>query len=183
MAFLMILSNTMLVSLSKLGCIPSTHGTLFLFNSFNFFSTILCDTSKSNKRSLVSPVNICYHNVQCNAKLHEMENKIATSDGCSRQLRETVPSFTFAMHWHELRSRSIGKCCVRTFIFVFMSTMQGKIVGKMCRNVLYHSGIHCTCSYFTVCSPICAICAIFYFFYSFAVKAAPRPPPPPLSVI
>ena len=25
--------------------------------------------------------------------------------------------------------------------FVFMSTMQDKIVGKMCGNVLYHSGI------------------------------------------
>ena len=28
-----------------------------------------------------------------------------------------------------------------TFIFVFMSTMQDKIVGKMFGNVLYHSGI------------------------------------------
>ena len=113
-----------------------------------------------------------YHNVRCNAKLHEMENKMATSDGCSRQLREMVPSFTFAMHWHKLRSRSIGKCFVRTFIFVFMSTMQGKIVGQMYRNVLYYSGI--------VILPFAVPCVQiragfdFRFFNSFAVKAAPR---------
>ena len=53
----------------------------------------------------------------------------------------TVSSFYFAMHWHKLRSRSIGRCCFRKFIFVFMSTMQDKIVGKMCGNFLYHSGI------------------------------------------
>ena len=79
------------------------------------------------------------------------------------------------MHWHELRSRSIGKCCVRTFIFVFMSTMQDKIVGKMFGNVLYHSGI----VILTVFSPIRANSCWFwlfllFFFYSFVVKATPR---------
>ena len=102
------------------------------------------------------------------------KNKMATSDGCSGSSVRRVPSFTFAMHWHELRSRSIGKCCVRTFIFVFMSTMQGKIVGKMCGNVLYHSGI--VILLFPV--PYVQIRVGFdfhFFFLNFsAVKAAPR---------
>ena len=83
---------------------------------------------------------------------------MATSAGCAVAFAAvTVPSFTFVMHWHELRSRSIGRCCFWKFIFVFMSTMQDKIVGKMCGNVLYHSGI-------VIVVPYVQICAVFSWF-------------------
>ena len=56
-----------------------------------------------------------------------------------------------------------------------MSTMQDKIVGKMCGNVLYHSGI--VILPFIV--PYVQIRAgldlhIYLFFYCFTVKAAPQ---------
>ena len=89
-------------------------------------------------------------------------------------VRGSSVTFAFAMHWHELRSRSIGKCCVRTFIFVFMPTMQDKIVGKMFGNVLYHSGIVILPFLVPYVQIRVGFDFFLIFFYSFVVKAAPR---------
>ena len=53
-----------------------------------------------------------------------------------------------------------------------MSTMQDKIVGKMCGNVLYHSGIVIVLFLVPYVQIRAGFDLLFFFFYSFAVKAA-----------